>query len=91
LICPEGEKDCSYELCQEGNADEIECNDPEQFNIDHPEVEGECEEGDEECLAQEESADSEDLSADEEECDSETEDCGADAASEGATDEEIEE
>ena len=57
LICPEDEENCSYELCEEGNADEIECNDPEQYNIDHPEEEGdaECEEGDKECLSEEES------------------------------------
>ncbi|MFA5777719.1 MAG: hypothetical protein WC906_04735 [Parcubacteria group bacterium] len=58
LICSEGEKDCSYELCAEGNADGIECNDPEQYNIDNPadeEEETACKEGDEECLQSEES------------------------------------
>jgi len=57
LICPEGEKDCSYELCEEGNIDGIECVDPEQYTIDNPpeEEEEECAEDDEECLSEEES------------------------------------
>jgi hypothetical protein len=82
LICPEGEKDCSYELCSEGNADGIECNDPEQYNIDNPadeEEETACEEGDEECLSEEESADSE-------ECDATAEDCSDSATSADSTD-----
>lgn len=57
LTCLKGENDCSFEFCQEGNADGIECNDPEQYNIENPlEEESVCEEGDEECLSAEESA-----------------------------------
>jgi hypothetical protein len=36
LVCPEREKDCSMELCEEGNKEGVECNNPEQYNIDHP-------------------------------------------------------
>lgn len=63
LQCGEGEKDCEEILCEDENEDEIECNDPEQYNLDHPaEEETACEEGDEECLQEENSA------VDEEEC-----------------------
>lgn len=57
LICSEGEVDCSYELCEEENADGIECVDPEQYAIDNPPEEEEegCAEDDEECLSEEES------------------------------------
>lgn len=53
LVCPEGEADCSYEFCEEGNKDEIECIDPVQYAIDNPEEEETCAEDDEECLSEE--------------------------------------
>lgn len=53
LQCGEGEKDCEEILCEAGNKERAECNDPEQYNLDHPVTEDEaetaCEEGDEEC------------------------------------------
>lgn len=89
LICSEGEVDCSYELCEEENADGIECNDPEQYNIDNPpEEEIECEEGDEDPSADEEGCLSEEESLDSEECDSTVEDCSTDASEETVTSEE---
>lgn len=106
LICPEGEAGCSYELCEEGNVDEIECNDPEQYNIDHPEEEEadeECEEGDEECLSEEEESECEEgdeeciaeetLSTDEEEseCEEGDEECAQAEESEDNETREIEE
>jgi len=54
FVCGENEEDCSETLCVEGNADGIECVNPEQFTIDNPPVEeeAECTEG--ECLTEEE-------------------------------------
>jgi hypothetical protein len=85
LICPEGEKDCTFDLCQDNNADGIKCNDPEQYNIDHPadatdEADTTCAEGDEECISEQES------SGDEAPCDSATEDCTQEASPEVQTD-----
>lgn len=100
LICPEGEAGCSYELCEEGNADEIECNDPEQYNIDHPEEEEtdeECEEGDEECLSEEEESECEEgdeecLSEEEgSECEEGDEECAQEEESKDDEAKEIEE
>jgi len=78
--CDEGEKDCSQTFCDETTKEEqgVECNDPEQYNIDNPVVEEDavaCEEGDESCL--------EVTDADLVDCDPATEECApadADAA-----------
>lgn len=80
LVCPEEEEECSYELCEEGNEEGIECVDPEQYAIDNPEEEEEedCEEGDEECLNEEsecEEGDEECLSEEETECEEGDEEC----------------
>lgn len=93
LICPEGEKDCDYELCEEGNADGIECVDPEQYAIDNPPEEEEedlsadeagCAEDDEDpsadeagCLSEEESGSEEDSSTDEADLSADEAECDA--------------
>lgn len=77
LVCGENEKDCEEILCEDENEDEIECNDPEQYNLDHPDTETEeetaCEEGDEVCLQEENSAANEEDSGVESEEDADTE------------------
>ncbi|MDP1814562.1 MAG: hypothetical protein Q8K92_08965 [Leadbetterella sp.] len=85
LVCEEGEKDCSYELCDEMNVPEGDtCNDPARYAIDNPieEEEGCDPEEDEDCVVEEGEecdAESEDCEAAEsEECDPESEDCDID-------------
>jgi hypothetical protein len=78
LVCQEGEKGCSYELCDEGNPDGIECNDPEQYILENTIENEECEEGDEECLTEEalcEEGDEECLLEEESACEEGDEEC----------------
>jgi len=64
--CEADETDCAETLCEEGNADELACNDPEEYTLANPieEVTEECAEDDEECLA----ASTEECAPEDEEC-----------------------
>ena len=61
FVCEENEKDCAESFCEEGNADGIPCNDPEEYTLNNPIEENEAveeegkmtSEGEEECVPDE--------------------------------------
>jgi hypothetical protein len=74
--CADGEKDCSETLCDEmtGAKQGVECNNPEQYTLENPIEEEECDpETDEECVIQDETPCAEGDAA----CAAENEDSGS--------------